>query len=324
MNAVNNSPRKKRDPRNGLRMSATFATIFTILGHTVFGFEQSVAQVFVAVGSGYLCALCFEWVDARANGVAPGFSGGGILKVVDFLLPAHMTSITLSFLLYFNQRLWIVALTVAVALGSKYVFRVRHNGRLQHFMNPSNFGIAMVLFFYQWTGALPWSYTIGLHGVWDWLVPLIIVALGFRLNLLFTGRLPTVGAWLGTFIVFGFVRGWLQSTPIGTQLIVLTGIPNVLFTFYMITDPQTSPSRLRSQILFGSGIAAAYFVLLSLHINFMMFYSVTAICALRGLGLFALNLRAAAAEQKALPVAAKGDWEPQPIKAMAAEAVTPE
>jgi hypothetical protein len=66
----------------------------------------------------------------------------------------------------------------------------------------------------------------------------------------------------------------------------------VLFTLYMITDPQTSPSRFRSQILFGAGIAVAYSVLLMLHVNFTMFYSVTAICAMRGLWLFAANLRA--------------------------------
>jgi hypothetical protein len=314
-------------------MSATFATIFTILGHTVFGFEQPVAQVFVAVGTGYLCALFYEWVDARANGVVPAFLGGGIRKLVDFLLPAHMTAITLSFLMYFNQRLWIMAFTVAIALGSKYVFRVRQNGRLQHFMNPSNFGIAVVLLAFQWTGVLPWSFTIDIHGVWDWLVPLIIVLLGFRLNLLFTGRLPTVASWLVTFIVFGVARSWLQHTPIGTQLVVLTGIPNVLFTFYMITDPMTSPSRLRSQILFGSGIACAYFVLLTLHINYMMFYSVTAICAIRGMGLFALSLRSPSAKPAAAPVATTRDWEHHPIKVTAPfarqvpepqEAITPD
>jgi enediyne biosynthesis protein E5 len=299
-------PKKKRDPRIGLRTSATFATIFTILGHTVLGFEQPLAQVFVALGAGYACAIFFEWVDARANGVAPGFVGGGWRKLVDFLLPAHMTSITMSFLLYFNQRLWIMALSVALALGSKHVLRVRQNGRLQHFMNPSNFGIAIVLIAYQWTGVLPWAFTIDIHGVWDWLLPLIIVLLGFRLNLLFTGRLPTVATWLGTFIVLGVVRSWFMHTPIAAELVVLTGIPMVLFTLYMITDPQTSPSRLRSQIMFGAGIAFAYHVLLMMHVQYMMFYSVATVCAIRGMCLFALSLREPSVERAAVPVTATG------------------
>jgi hypothetical protein len=300
------APPKKRDPRVGLRTSATFATIFTILGHTVLGFEQPVAQVFVALGTGYACALFFEWVDARANGAPPAFVGGGWRKLLDFMLPAHMTSITMSFLLYFNQRLWIMSLSVALALGSKYVLRVRHNGRLQHFMNPSNFGIAIVLITYQWTGVLPWAFTIDIHGVWDWLLPLIIVLLGFRLNLLFTGRLPTVFTWLSTFILLGIVRAWLLHTPISAELVVLTGIPMVLFTLYMITDPQTSPARLRSQIMFGAGIAFAYHVLLMMHVQYMMFYSVATVCAIRGLCLFALSLREPSVERAVVPVTAPG------------------
>jgi enediyne biosynthesis protein E5 len=302
-----NPPKKKRDPRNGLRTSATLATVFTILGHTVFGFEQSVAQVFVALITGYSCALFFEWVDARANGVVPGYAGGGFRKLFDFLLSAHMTSITLSFLLYVNQRLWIMALTVALAIGSKYLFRVRQNGRLQHFMNPSNFGIAIVLAVFQWTGVLPWGFTIDLHGVTDWLVPVIIVGLGMRLNLLFTGRIPTVLSWLVTFIALGCGRAWfLHHASALAELVPLTGIPMVLFTFYMITDPQTSPSRLRSQILFGSGIAFAYSVLLLLHVQYTMFYSVTAIAATRGMWLYAQSLRVREPEQAPVPVAAPG------------------
>lgn len=296
------APRQKRDPRNGLRMSATFATIFTILGHTVLGFEQPLAQVFVALGTGYACALFFEWVDARANGVKPGFAGGGKLKLVDFLLSAHMTSITLSFLMYYNRRLWIMAFTVALALGSKYVLRVRQNGRLQHFMNPSNFAIAVVLVAYQWTGVLPWSFTIDIHGPWDIILPLVIVVLGFRLNLLFTGRLPTVGSWLVTFIALGVFRAWLFNGPIAAELVILTGIPMVLFTLYMITDPQTSPGRLRSQILFGAGIACAYSLLLVLHVQYTMFYSVMLVCAVRGAALAAYNLLAPAAKPEPAPV----------------------
>jgi enediyne biosynthesis protein E5 len=291
------APKKKPNPRMGLRTSATFATIFTILGHTVFGFEQSWAQVFVALISGYSCAFLFEWVDAWANNRAPEFLGGGVPKVVDFLLAPHMTSITLSFLIYVNQRLWIMALACALAIGSKYVLRVRQNGRLRHFMNPSNFAIAVILVTYQWTGMLPWMYTADLHGVWDWLVPLIIVMLGVRLNILFTGRIPTILSWLVTFVLLAAARAWYFGYPFPGQLVVLTGIPMVLFTLYMITDPQTSPSLLRSQILFGSGIACAYSVLLALHVQYTMFYSVTAICTIRGLCLFALNLREKSAKR---------------------------
>jgi enediyne biosynthesis protein E5 len=298
------APRQKRDPRNGLRMSATFATIFTILGHTVLGFEQPLAQVFVALGTGYACALFFEWVDARANGIAPGYAGGP-RKVVDFLLSAHMTSITLSFLLYFNRKLWIMAFAVALAIGSKYVLRVRQNGRLQHFMNPSNFAIAVVLITYQWTGVLPWGFTVDIHGAWDIILPLVIVVLGVRLNLLFTGRLPTVASWLVTFVALAIFRAWLFNGPIAAELVILTGIPMVLFTLYMITDPQTSPARLRSQILFGAGIACAYSLLLVLHVQYTMFYSVLLVCAVRGAGIAAFNLLAPAVKPKPVPAAAQ-------------------
>jgi hypothetical protein len=295
---------KARDPRVGLRMSATLATVFTILGHTVLGFEQPLAQVFVALATGYSCALFFEWVDARANHCPPGFAGGGFRKLIDFLLSAHMTSITLSFLLYFNERLWIMALAVALAIGSKYVLRVPVNGRLQHFMNPSNFGIVVVLGVYQWSGALPWGFSINIHGALDLIVPLAIVILGMRLNLLFTGRVPTITAWLVTFVALGALRAWLQHSAVAAELVVLTGIPMVIFTFYMITDPQTSPSRVRNQIVFGAGIAFAYSVLLMMHIQYTMFYSVTVACIVRGLWLYAASLRASAVRPADVPVPA--------------------
>ncbi|HTQ78799.1 MAG TPA: enediyne biosynthesis protein UnbU [Thermoanaerobaculia bacterium] len=298
------APTQVRDPRNGLRTSATLATVFTLLGHTVLGFEQSWAQVVVALAAGYSCALFFEWVDARANGLRPGFAGGGWHRLVDFLLSAHMTSITLSFLLYVNRRLWIMALAVALAIGSKYVFRVYQDGKLRHFMNPSNFAIAVLLATYRWTGALPWAFTVKIHGFYDLLVPLVIVGLGFRLNLFFTGRLPTIAAWLVTFIVLGIGRAWYQGTPIFAQLVPLTGVAMVLFTFYMITDPQTSPSRRSSQLLFGGGIAVAYSVLLLLHIQYMMFYSVTVVAGIRGLWLLALSLREPAVKPAAVPATA--------------------
>jgi hypothetical protein len=301
MTAAVTAQKKKPDPRMGLRTSATFATIFTILGHTVFGFEQSWAQVFVALLAGYSSAMLFEFVDARANDRVPEFQGGGTGKFVNFLLAVHMTSITMSFLIYVNQRLWIMALAVVVAIGSKYVLRVRINGRMRHFMNPSNFAIAIILYAFQWTGMLPWGYTVNLYNAWDWVVPGVIMILGIRLNILFTGRIPTILSWLGSFILFAYIRTLIFGYPFIGQLVVLTGIPMVLFTLYMITDPQTSPGKLRSQIAFGSGIALAYSVLLAAHVQYTMFYSVAAVCLVRGAWLYAADLRQTSAVSERVP-----------------------
>jgi len=281
------APPKKRDPRMGLRTSATLATIFVILGQVFFGFEQSVAQVFVCVFAGHACAFFFEWVDAKANNDVPGYMGGGFKKALDWSLSAQMTCVTLSFLMYYNRQLWIGALTVALAIGSKYLLRVPVNGRLQHFMNPSNFAIAVVLATFKWVGVLPWAWTTNLKGIWDGIVPLVIVMLGFRLNLLFTARLPLIGAWLAGFIIQAVFRSWRMDTPLVGQLVPLTGVSLVLFTLYMITDPQTSPSKRRSQIVFGGGVALAYSLLFDIfHLQYTMFYAVTTVCAIRGLMLY--------------------------------------
>jgi enediyne biosynthesis protein E5 len=275
-----------RDPRTGLRTSATFATLLTVLGHTLFGFEQPFAAVLVAVGTAHACALLFEAVDARAHGRAPGFAGGGWRKTVDWLLSAHMTGITLSFLIYAGTHLAVIAFMVAVAIGSKYALRVRVDGRLRHFMNPSNTGIAVGLALFHWTGALPWGFTTELRGIADWALPAVIALLGLRLNLMFTSRLPLVGAWLVGFGLQAVARSALLGNPLLAELLPLTGVPLVLFTLYMITDPMTSPRGLRGQIAFGLGIAAAYGVLMALRINFALFYSVTVATAVRGAWLY--------------------------------------
>jgi enediyne biosynthesis protein E5 len=78
----------------------------------------------------------------------------------------------------------------------------------------------------------------------------------------------------------------------------------VLFTLYMITDPQTSPSRPRSQIIFGAGVAVAYSILFDLHVQYTMFYAVTVVCAIRGLVLYVASRRQPALRPEALAAAA--------------------
>lgn len=282
MSPTNLPAKKVRDPRNGLRTSATLATVFTIFGHAWFGFEQALAHVGTALLAGYASALLFEYVDARAMGRKPGWTGGGPLKLVDWLLSAHMTSITMAFLMYTADHYLVLATGVVMAIGSKYVLRVKQGDQYRHFMNPSNFGIAVMLLVFPWTGTLPWGITVNTHGWTDWAIPTIIVMLGFRLNLLFTRRLPLIASWLGAFALQGLIRAELYNQPFLAQVSPLTGVAMVLFTFYMITDPQTSPSALRSQILFGGAIGLLYGVFFEFGLNYTVFFTVTVVCAVRG------------------------------------------
>ncbi|MCB9764689.1 MAG: RnfABCDGE type electron transport complex subunit D [Alphaproteobacteria bacterium] len=301
--------KKKRDPRNGLRTSATLATVFTFFGHYWFGFEQAIAQVFVALITGYVTAILFETVDAKANNRPMAYLGGGPLKFIDFLLSAHMTSITLSFLVYTNHRLWMMALAITLAIGSKFLFRVKVRGRYRHFMNPSNFAIAVVFYVWQWTGTLPWGMTAHLHGVEDWVLPSFIALLGLRLNLLYTSRIRVILAWIAGFVLQAIIRSFIWGSPLQAELAPATGVAYILFMFYMITDPMTSPHDKRNQIIFGGAIGLAYGLVLQLHIQFSIFYAVTLITAIRGVILWIESLR-------------EGTTQPAPV-GVGAQAPTP-
>src|SRR5438094_8725712 len=88
----------------GLRRFAVAITVFNILGHTVFGFEQSWAQPLVSLAAAYAAELLLGWIDAWATSRPPKFLGGW-RALVDFLLPAHITGLAVAMLLYANDRI---------------------------------------------------------------------------------------------------------------------------------------------------------------------------------------------------------------------------
>ena len=274
--------KKKRDPRVGLRTSATLATVLTLLGHTVLGFEQPASMILVALATGYSSALFFEWLDARFNQRQPGYRGRGWKGAVDYLLSAHMTAITMSFLIYTNSRIGVMAFAVAAAIASKYLFRVEMDGKLQHFMNPSNFGIALSIVLFPWIAPIPYIFTEHVTGFFDILVPAVIFLLGFRLNFLFTKRIPLILSWFGAYVFQAFARWLLLDHRFEAPLASMTGAAFVLFSFYMITDPRTSPSSLRGQIAFGTSIGLVYGVLIAFQLTFTAFFAMTTVCAGRG------------------------------------------
>lgn len=277
----------KPDRLQALRRFAAALTLLNLLGHTVLGFEQSWAQPLVAIAAAYSTELVLELFQAWSTGRKPRFRGG-VRNLIDFLLPAHITGLACAMLLYANERLWPMAFAAIVAITSKTLFRVTTPQGPRHFLNPSNTGIALTLLLFPSVGiSPPYHFTENLDGVGDWLLPAVLLLSGSFLNARFTGRVPLIMGWIGGFVAQAFCRSLITGAPVEASLIPMTGTAFVTFTLFMITDPGTTPLEPRSQRVFGAGVAAAYGLLMALHVVFGMFFALLGVCMLRGLCLAA-------------------------------------
>ena len=280
----------RADRLGGLRRFAVAITVLNILGHTFFGFEQSLAQPVVALLSAYSAEILLEFIDARCNRRPLRFLGGGVRRFVEFLLSAHITGLACAMLLYANERLGPVVFASVVAICSKCLLRVPNGSGTRHFFNPSNFGITVTLLAFSWVSvAPPYQFTENMIGVGDWILPAVIVCSGTFLNARFTHRLPLIAAWLGGFVTQAAVRSLFFDTPFGASLVPMTGVAFILYTFYMVTDPATTPSGRRDQIAFGFSVAAVYGMLMVAHVVFGLFFALTIVCAARGLCMYAMR-----------------------------------
>jgi hypothetical protein len=284
-----------------LRRFATAISVLTCLGHAVLGFEQAYAHVVVALATAYSVELALEVVDAHACRRAVAFRGGA-LRVVDFLLPGHITALACAMLLYPNERLGPIVFAAAFGVASKSVFRVRSAGGRRHFMNPSNAGIAVTLLVFPWVGvAMPYQFTENLHGPADWLLPLVFVCVGSFLNARFTHRMRLIAAWVGGFVVQALIRSLWFDIRLLPALAPMTGVAFVLFTFYMVPDPGTTPTHPRHQIWFGAAVAMVYGTLQILHVVYGLFFALALVCSVRGCALW-IREAAAALRSRVLAV----------------------
>jgi enediyne biosynthesis protein E5 len=274
----------------GLRRFAIAITLLNIVGHVFLGFEQSLAQPVVALLAAYSLEIAIETLNAWANRRKPYYLEGGWRNWIDFLLSAHITALAVAMLTYANDRLWQVVFGTAIAVCSKAVFRIPAGKGTRHFFNPSNFGITMTILVFPWVGVSPpYHFTENLIGIGDWILPAFIILSGSFLNARFTRRLPLIGAWLGGFALQAILRHLLLGASLTGALMPMTGVAFILYTFYMVTDPATTPSSTQSQVAFGFGVAFVYSLLMLGHIVFGLFFALTIVCAIRGVGIYALT-----------------------------------
>lgn len=180
----------------------------------------------MAVLFGYALDLVLETMDARASGREPGYAGG-VGRTVDYLLPTHIAGLACALLLWGNVSLWPYLFAVAVAVSSKYLFRIPVGGRRRHFLNPSNLGIAVTLLLFPWVGiAPPYHFTNNTVGTVDWLIPLGILMAGTMLNINLTKRWPLILGWVGGFALQAVLRWLFLDHMLVAALLPMTGSPS--------------------------------------------------------------------------------------------------
>ena len=152
-------------------------------------------------------------------------------------------------LLFKTNLLGTVAIGATVTIASKFL--VRSNGK--HIFNPVNFGIivSLVLTGDAWVSPGQWGSSA---------VLLYFMGAAALLVLLRVGRIDTSLAFLLTYCGLEFVRtvlylGW----PVDHFFHLLTNGTLLLFTFFMITDPMTTPNHPRARIIWAALIGVLTF-----------------------------------------------------------------
>lgn len=303
---------KPRDPRYlALRNFALSMSVFNIFGYTVLGFEQPWLWPVLALLTGYVAEILVETVHARVEHRSPRFLGAGTRGFVTFLLPAHITSLAVNMLLYANDDVWPILFGVVVAITQKSILQAPFNGRMRHFMNPSNFGITVTLLLFPWVSiAPPYHFTENVAGFFRIAIPMLVITAGTVLNATLTRKVPLIVGWLGGFVIQAVLRWAIWDVALFSALAVMSGVAFVLFTNYMITDPGTTPFPARAQFLFGSSVAMTYGVLMVFNVVYTLFFAVTIVCAVRGASHWVAYLAARRRERLAVRPADAGRGEP--------------
>lgn len=178
-----------------------------------------------------------------------------LLKIpIDSLKSALITSLGLA-LLYKSDNYLILMAAAAFAIGAKFL--IRYKGK--HVFNPANFGIIATMLLFQdgWISPGKWGSSI---------ILLLIIGSAGLMVLFKAGRIDTGISFLLTLFVLDFLRivvyqGWTMDVLFHKYL----NGSLLLFSFFMITDPATTPNHFKGRIIWAALIAGISFYLQSFY-----------------------------------------------------------
>jgi len=181
-----------------------------------------------------------------------------------------ITALSLTLLLR-AETVWPLMAATAIAIGSKFILRI--GGK--HIFNPANIGIVVMVLFTDLTWTTP-----GQWGSTTWLAA-VMAAGGFYVAYR-AARIDVPLIFLGTFAALIFARALWLGDPLSIPLLRLENGALVLFAFFMISDPKTTPDGTVARAVFSASVAALAYIL-SYHyfITNGLFYALAILCIVR-------------------------------------------
>lgn len=212
-----------------------FITLILLIGQIFFGILDNYLNVVVAICT----SVISEAILARY-----------VLGVRKNLASAYITGISVGILIRSNM-IWPYVVTALISILSKYV--LRYKGR--HLWNPSNFGVSWMLF-------MATAYVAGLSIQWgSYILPMSVIWL-LGLGIVYRAKkLHITLTYVVSFTALAFVRSLITGDAFLAELSPLTGPMYQLFIFFMVTDPGTTVSTKRGQILIVFLVALVEFFL---------------------------------------------------------------
>ncbi|WP_375769963.1 RnfABCDGE type electron transport complex subunit D [Archangium gephyra] len=221
-----------RDPRY---LQIAFLSSFLVAGVGWLGFDIPVWQPPLII----LTACVTQWAMTRLFRTPP----------VGYLSPL-ITSLGLSLLLR-TDAFWVGPFAAAVAISGKFVLRTRG----KHLFNPTNLGlvVAMLLTSHAWCSPSQWGHSGALLG-WFAAFGLAVAHRSFRSDVSL--------AFLGSWVLLKAARIFYLGAPWASLQHQLSAGGLILFTFFMISDPKTTPDHRVGRVLYAVFVAGLAFFLL--------------------------------------------------------------
>lgn len=166
-----------------------------------------------------------------------------LFKTNIVLISALISALSLCLLLRSNSLIYVPVLASFLTIASKFYIRA-HNA---HIFNPTNFGLVVCI----WAG---WGWL----DVGQWGHELLLIYLFIFAGLIIVQKAHRIGvaaAFFCTYVFVSVVRAYWLGDIMAIPLHNLQSGALLLFTFFMITDPKTTPIKLAHQIIFGASVA---------------------------------------------------------------------